>query len=119
MSLAKMKSSTLHFGTFKRPDGETFEISARLYECPPEYDYWLGIFDVLHKNWKTTHVTSFIPKAGASSVDLAKAFLKGDGLAQVKSKLLHAGAAGPAILSIDVSKPVEPSPIDAARISGA
>jgi hypothetical protein len=119
MSLAKMKSSTLHFGTFKRPDGETFEISARLYECPSEYDYWLAIFDVLHKNWKTMHITSFIPKADASSVEFAKEFLKGDGLAQVKSKLLQAGAGGPAILSIDVSKPAEPGPIEAAQVRGA
>ena len=113
MSLAKMKSSTLHFGTFKRPDGGTFEISARLYECPSEYDYWLAIFDVVHKNWKTIHITSFIPKAVASSVELAKVLLKGDGLVQVKSKLLEAGPGGPAILSIDVNKSVELGRIDA------
>jgi hypothetical protein len=107
MSLAKMKALTLHFGTFKRPDGEVFEISARLYECPSEYDYWLAIFDVMHEKWKTLHITSFIPKVDASSIDLAKVFLKGDGLAQVKSKLLQAGAEGPAILSIDAIKPAE------------
>jgi hypothetical protein len=113
MSLSKMKSSTLHFGTFKRPDEEIFEISARLYECPSEYAYWLGIFDVTHKTWKTMHITLFIPKAAASSIDLAKVILKGEGVEGVKSKLLETGPGSPAILSIDVNKSVEPGRIDA------
>jgi hypothetical protein len=107
-SLSKMKFSTLHFGKFKRSDEETVEISARLYECPSEYDYWLAIFDVVHKNRKTLHMTSFIPKTVASSVDAAKGMLKGDALEQVKSKLLEAGSGGPAILTLEISKTMDP-----------
>lgn len=104
MLLSKMNSTTLPLGTFKRPDEETFEISARLYECPSEYDYWLTVFDVAHKDWKTLHLTLFIPKSTAPSIDLAKVLVKGDALAQVKSSLLQAGPGGPAILGISVDR---------------
>ena len=104
MSLSKMKFSTLDLGRFKRPDEESVEIAARLYECPSEYDYWLAIFDIVHKSRKTMHMTSFVPKAVASTIDAAKILLKGDGLAQVKSKFLEAG---PAILTIDITKTLD------------
>src|ERR1700736_6320369 len=91
MILSKMTSTTFRFGVFKRPDGESFEISARLYECPPEYDYWLTIYDAIHKDWKQIHFTLFMPKRIATSAEAAKAIIRGEGLEQVKSNLHHAG----------------------------
>jgi hypothetical protein len=90
MLLSKMKSTTFSLGVFKRPDGENFEISARLYECPSEYDYWLTIYDAVHKDWKQMHFTLFMPKKIAASAEVAKTIVRGDALEQVKSNLLQA-----------------------------
>jgi len=94
MMLSKMTSTTFRFGVFKRPDGESFEISARLYECPSEYKYWLTVYDAVHINWKQMNFTLFTPKKIASSIDAAKTIVKGDALEQVKTNLLQAGPAG-------------------------
>jgi hypothetical protein len=94
MLLSKMKSTTLRCGVFKRPDGESFEISARLYECPSEYDYWLTVYDAVHKDWKKMHFTLSTPKQIAASTEVAKTILMGDALEQVKSNLLQAGPEG-------------------------
>jgi hypothetical protein len=90
MLLSKMNSTTFSFGVFKRPDGEIFEISARLYECPPDYDYWLTVYDAAHKDWKQTHFSLFMPKKMAPSTHIAQTILKGEGLEQVKTRLLQA-----------------------------
>jgi hypothetical protein len=90
MLLSKMNSTTFSLGSFKRPDGEIFEISARLYECQPEYDYWLTVYDAAHKDRKQTHFSLFMPKKIAPSTHIAQTILKGEGLDQVKFSLLQA-----------------------------
>ena len=94
MLLRDMKHHDLQLGTFQRPDGERFQIKARLYEMPAEYDYWQVPFDVHHDQWGNMRFVLTIPKKIASSIELAEVFVSGSALEQVKASLATANEKG-------------------------
>jgi hypothetical protein len=94
MKYADMPRHDQQFGPFKRKDGEVFTIQGTLWESPPEYDYWTGMYLAEHQAWGTLRFTLIIPKRIASTIQLAAALLGGLPLDQVKSELVNANASG-------------------------
>ena len=92
--IRNMPAYDLDFGTFERPDKESFRITCQVHETPPQYDYWLATFDAHHANWGHMRFSVMLPKRLATSDHLANAMLGGEILEQIEADLLRANAGG-------------------------
>ncbi len=94
MLLRDMKSRDVPLGSLPHREGGTFEMSAKLYETPAEYDYWIAVFDANHSVWGHMRFQAVIPKRIAESVDMAGMLVTGEIQDQVASSLSEANASG-------------------------
>ncbi|MCG7952663.1 MAG: hypothetical protein N0E56_15805 [Candidatus Thiodiazotropha endolucinida] len=94
MQPGKVKHKDRDLGTYQRPDGQSFKVTAKLYEMPAEYDYWLTTYDAEHEEWGHMRFMLTVPKKIAATIDLAGAIVSGTALDQVKQSLLSATEQG-------------------------
>ena len=90
MQLERVPQHDIPFGAYQRADGQTFKLTARLFELPAEYDYWQTTYDAEHNPWGHMRFVLTVPKKIASTLDLARAIVAGSALDQVKSCLNNA-----------------------------
>lgn len=90
MQLEQVPQHDISFGTYRRADGQTFELTARLFEMPVEYDYWMASYDGEHDQWGHMRFVLTIPKKVAATLNFAQAIVSGNALEQVKSCLIGA-----------------------------
>jgi hypothetical protein len=74
---------------FRRPDGQGFDINARLYELPDASDHWTVSYDVHNKEWGHMHFRLEIPKEIAPTSELAELIVEGGAFEQVKAALMR------------------------------
>lgn len=94
MAIADIPYQDIELGGHARADGQRFSISARLYEMPERFDYWHIPIDAHHAEWKHMRFVLVIPKKIAGTSELAKLFLTGLALEQVKACLESANQDG-------------------------
>ena len=90
MQLGRVPQHDILLGTYRSVDGQQFELTARLFEFPAEYDYWQATYDAEHDHWGHMRFVLTVPKKIASTLDLARAIVAGSALDQVKSCLNNA-----------------------------
>lgn len=90
MQLGRVPQHDIPLGTYQRADGQTFKLTARLFELPAEYDYWQTTYDAEHNQWGHMRFVLTVPKKIASTLDLARAIVTWSALEQVKSCLNNA-----------------------------
>ncbi len=78
----------------RQSGGEKFTIESTLYETPPWYNYWMGLFAANHQEWRQMGFQAIIPKRIAILAELAEVLLKGSILDQVKYELTKVTAEG-------------------------
>jgi hypothetical protein len=94
MLLRDMPKHEISLGTFRRLDGETFEVAAQIYESPSTYDFWQIPIRVQHAKWQHMRFVATVPKKIANTVQMAAALVRGPVFEQVKASLASATVAG-------------------------
>lgn len=87
MLLSRVPHLDIALGTYQRPDGQKFILTARLFELPAEYEYWQATYDGEHDQWGHVRFVLTVPKKTSSSVEFARAIVTGSALEQVKKCL--------------------------------
>lgn len=90
----KVPHHDIALGTYQRPDGQKFKLTARLFELPAEYEYWQATYDGEHDQWGHMRFVLTVPKKIASSLDFARAIVMGSALDQVNACLNSATEKG-------------------------
>lgn len=94
MLLSRMNHQTINFGPYRRADGETFEVTAKAYETPTNYDYWRVDFHTIHPEWGTFVFPMVALKKSYKSIEIAKVLAGAAPWDLVKSALDKADASG-------------------------
>lgn len=90
----KVPHHDILLGTHERADGQRFELTARLFELPTEYDYWQATYDGKHEQWGHMRFVLTVPKKIAPTLDLARMIVAGSVLEHVKMCLSSATEKG-------------------------
>jgi hypothetical protein len=94
MLLSKVHHHDIVLGPYQRADGHRFNLTARLFELPAEYDYWQATYDGEHHQWGHMRFTLTIPKKIAPTLNGARVIVAGTAAEQVKSCLDSATETG-------------------------
>ena len=94
MRYAQMPQHQLTYSPLRRSDGETFLISATLYETSLTMNYWRVHFIAAHARWGDMHFNLFIPKSLAPTLAHANGLAGADPLSQIHAELQTTTSAG-------------------------
>lgn len=94
MRYADMPQHLTTFPSFRRKDGEVFQVAATLYETPITMDYWRAHYVAAHAKWGDMHFNLFVPKKMAPNLALITALIAGAPLSQITAELQTATSAG-------------------------
>ncbi|VWD16874.1 MULTISPECIES: hypothetical protein [Burkholderia] len=90
MLLGRVSQHDISLDAYQRADGQTFKVTAQLFELPAEYDYWQAAYDAEHDQWGHMRFVLTVPKKIAATLDFARAIVSGSAFEQVKSCLNNA-----------------------------